>query len=84
MDVRLLIVCIIMTEGYGFIIVRDCKNVNMNQEDLRIVLVSVIFFRSRYHGAAGCVRVLHCTCGAVRLDSWAIRLCYITHTKIVP
>ena len=39
-----LIVCIIMTEGYGFIIVRDCKNVNMNQKSLRIVLVSVVLF----------------------------------------
>ena len=33
-----------MTEGYGFIIVRDCKNVNMNQKSLRIVLVSVVLF----------------------------------------
>ena len=39
-----LVVCIIMTEGYGFIIVKDCKNVNMNQKSLRIVLVSVVFF----------------------------------------
>ena len=44
MDVRVLIFCIIMTEGYGFIIVRDCKNVNMNQKSLRIVLVSVVLF----------------------------------------
>ena len=36
--------CIIMTEGYEFIIVRDCKNVNMNQKSLRIVLVSVVLF----------------------------------------
>ena len=33
-----------MTEGHGFIIVRDCKNVNMNQKSLRIVLVSVSLF----------------------------------------
>ena len=39
-----LIFCIIMTEGYGFIIVSDCKNVNMNQKSLRIVLVSVVLF----------------------------------------
>ena len=39
-----LIFCIIMTEGYEFIIVRDCKNVNMNQKSLRIVLVSVVLF----------------------------------------
>ena len=39
-----LTVCIIMTEWYGFIIVRDCKNVNMNQKSWRIVLVSVVLF----------------------------------------
>ena len=43
MDVRVNF-CIIMTEVYGFIIVRDCKNVNMNQKRLRIVLVSVVLF----------------------------------------
>ena len=40
----MLILCIIMTEGYRFIIVRDCKNVNMNQKSLKIVLVSVVLF----------------------------------------
>ena len=40
----MLVVCIVMTEGYGFIIVRDCKNVNMNQKSLKIVLVSVVLF----------------------------------------
>ena len=39
-----LIFCIIMTDGNGFVIVRDCKNVNMNQKSLRIVLVSVVLF----------------------------------------
>ena len=39
-----LILCIIMTEGYRFIIVRDCKNVNMIQKSIRIVLVSVVLF----------------------------------------
>ena len=41
-----LIFCIIMTDGNGFVIVRDCKNVNMNQKSLRIVLVSVVLFPS--------------------------------------
>ena len=43
MDV-LLMCCIIMTEGYGFIILRDCKNVKMNQKSLRIVLVWIVLF----------------------------------------
>ena len=47
-----LIFCIIMTEGYGFIIVSDCKNVNMNQKSLRIVLGFSSFVPSRY--LAGC------------------------------
>ena len=43
-----LIFCIIMTDGNGFVIVRDCKNVNMNQKSLRIVLVSVVFVPSSW------------------------------------
>ena len=47
-----LIFCIIMTEGYGFIIVRDCKNVNMNPEEFKNSAGFSSFVPSRY--LAGC------------------------------